>query len=97
MELGRFTAGTGCQQAQKGWQRFIILHHEARSNEARRGLVVQFAQKQPHPLSFRSQVDRRGIYLLPAAKQQIPRATMPRFGMTNLWGFSNYTTKTRGW
>jgi hypothetical protein len=25
-------------------------------------------------------------------KQQIPRAIMPRFGMTILWGFSNYTT-----
>jgi hypothetical protein len=44
--------------------------------------VVQFAQQQPHPLSFRSQVYRRGICLLPAAKQQIPRATLPRFEMT---------------
>jgi len=25
--------------------------------------------------------------LPPAAKQQIPRATIPRFGMTILWGF----------
>jgi hypothetical protein len=34
----------------------------------------------------------RGICLLPAAKQQIPRAKMPRFGMTIVLGFSNYTT-----
>ena len=33
-----------------------------------------------------------GICLVPAAKQQIPRATMPRFGITILWGFSNYNT-----
>src|ERR1700682_5252238 len=48
--------------------------------------------KHPHPSSFRSQVYRRGIRLLTAAKQQIPRATMPCFGMRILWGFSNYTT-----
>jgi hypothetical protein len=35
------------------------------------GVVVQFAQK--HPLSFRNRLYRRGICLLPAAKQQIPR------------------------
>jgi hypothetical protein len=28
-----------------------------------------------------------GVCLPPAAKQQIPRATIPRFGMTILWGF----------
>lgn len=28
-----------------------------------------------------------GICLLPAAEQRIPRATIPRFGMTDLWGF----------
>ena len=33
-------------------------------------------------LSFRSQLYRRGICLLPAAEQQIPRAATPRFGMT---------------
>ncbi len=33
-------------------------------------------------LSFRRQLYRRGICFLPAAKQQIPRATGPRFGMT---------------
>jgi hypothetical protein len=38
------------------------------------------------PLSFRSQVYRRGVCLLPAAKQQILRATLPRFGMTFLLG-----------
>jgi hypothetical protein len=38
-------------------------------------------------LSFRSQLYRRGICLPPAAKQQIPRATIPRFGMTILWEF----------
>jgi hypothetical protein len=37
-------------------------------------------------LSFRSQFYRRGIWLSPAAKQQIPRATIPRFGMTNPLG-----------
>jgi hypothetical protein len=30
--------------------------------------------------------------LLPASKQQIPRATRPRFGMTILWRFPNCTT-----
>jgi len=50
------------------------------------GGVVQFAQEPPHPLSFQSQVYRRGICLLPAEKQQIPRATIPRFGMTTLMG-----------
>ena len=30
--------------------------------------------------------------MLPAAKEQIPRATKPRFGMTIVWDFSNYTT-----
>jgi hypothetical protein len=49
-------------------------------------VVMESAQKQPHPLSFRSQVHRRGICPLPAAKQQIPRATLPRFGMTILLG-----------
>jgi hypothetical protein len=43
---------------------------------------------QPRPLPFRSQVDRRGICLLPAAKQPIPRATLPRCGT----GSSNYAT-----
>src|SRR5258708_4170735 len=43
-------------------------------------------KKQLHFLSFRSQLYRRGICLLPAAKQQIPRATLPRFGMTILGG-----------
>jgi hypothetical protein len=38
-------------------------------------------------LSFRSQLYRREICLPPAAKQQIPRETIPRFGMTILWGF----------
>jgi hypothetical protein len=52
-------------------------------------VVVQFAQKQSHALSFRSQVHRRGICLLPAARQQVPRATIPRLGMTILMGFSN--------
>jgi hypothetical protein len=50
-----------------------------------RSVAAQFAQKTT-PLSFRSQVYRRGICLLPAAKQQILRATLPRFGMTFLWG-----------
>src|SRR5258708_40372794 len=43
-------------------------------------------KKQLHFLSFRSQLYRRGICLLPAATQQIPRATLPRFGMTILGG-----------
>ena len=34
---------------------------------------------------------RRGICFLPAAKQQIPRAKMPRFGMTSLWDFEFHT------
>jgi hypothetical protein len=51
-----------------------------------RPVVVQFAQKTAS-LSFRSQLYRRGICLPPAAKQQIPRATIPRFGMTILRGF----------
>jgi hypothetical protein len=33
--------------------------------------------------------------LQPAAKQQIPRATVPRFGMTTLWDFSNHTKRLR--
>src|SRR4029077_9264463 len=42
---------------------------------------------QPRP------VYRRGICLLPAAKQQIPRATLPRGGMTiSFAGSSNYAT-----
>jgi hypothetical protein len=41
----------------------------------------------PPAWSFRRQLYRRGICFLPAAKQQIPRAAMPRFGMTILWGF----------
>jgi hypothetical protein len=43
-------------------------------------------------LSFRSQFHRRGICLPLAAKQQIPRATIPRFGLTILRDFSNCTT-----
>jgi hypothetical protein len=54
-------------------------------------------QRQPRPLSFRSQLYRRGICFRPAAKQQIPRATMSHFGMTILWRcfkrkFQNCTT-----
>jgi hypothetical protein len=41
----------------------------------------------PISLSFRSRLYRRGICLPLAAKQQIPRATIPRFGMTIVWGF----------
>jgi parvulin-like peptidyl-prolyl isomerase len=52
-------------------------------------VMIQFAQKSP--LSFRSQLYRRGMCLLPGAKQQIPRATMARFGMTILYRFSNYS------
>jgi hypothetical protein len=37
-------------------------------------------------MSFRSRFYRRGICFPPAAKQQIPRAMMPRFGMTGIWG-----------
>lgn len=40
-------------------------------------------------MPFRSRFYRRGICLLPAAKQQIPRAIKLRFGMTILWGMSN--------
>jgi hypothetical protein len=43
-------------------------------------------------LSFRSRHYRRGICLPTAAKQQIPRATIPRFGMTIVWGAFNCTT-----
>src|SRR3982074_2585951 len=50
-------------------------------------VAVQFAQNNPHRSSFRSRLVRRRICLLPAAKQQIPRATKPRFGMTILWDF----------
>jgi hypothetical protein len=32
-------------RSRKGWQCLIILHHAAGSNEAKRGVVVQFAQK----------------------------------------------------
>jgi hypothetical protein len=53
-------------------------------------VAVQFAQNNPHRSSFRSWLLRRRICLLPAAKQQIPRATKLRLGMTILWGFSNY-------
>jgi hypothetical protein len=35
--------------------------------------------------------------LLPSEKQQTPRATLSRFGMTILWGFSNYTTRHFRW
>jgi hypothetical protein len=41
-------------------------------------VAVQLA----HPLVIPKPVYRRGICLPPAAKQQIPRATMPRFGAT---------------
>jgi len=51
--------------------------------------VGQLAQEQTHALSFRSQVYRREICLLPAAKQQIPRATIPRFGMTSIEGHNS--------
>jgi hypothetical protein len=53
---------------------------------------MQLRKKNPTPLLFRSPLYRRGICLLPAAKQQIPRATMPPFGMSILCEFSNYTT-----
>jgi len=60
--------------------------------------VVRFAPKATRPLSFRSQVYRRGICLLPAAKQQIPRATRRRFGMAITSGTfqaAPLTAKTR--
>jgi hypothetical protein len=53
--------------------------------------VMQFAQKQSQSSSFRSRFYRRGICLLPAAEQQIPRATSPRCGMIMLWGFVEIT------
>jgi hypothetical protein len=70
------------------------LNHPGHEGQQRNGseVAVEFPQEQSHALSFRSQLYRRGICLLPASKQQIPRATMPRFGMTILWGSSNYTT-----
>jgi hypothetical protein len=54
----------------------------SRTNRDEPEAVVQFARKQSHPLLFRCHLYRRGICLLPAAKQQIPRSAMPRFGMT---------------
>ena len=48
---------------------------------------VSLPKKEAHTLSFRSRLYRRGICLLPAAKQQIPRAIKPRCGMTILQGF----------
>jgi hypothetical protein len=57
----------------------------ARRHHHRQGAAgVQFAQSNPNALSFRSQFYRRGICFLLAAKQQIPRAITPRFGMTIL-------------
>jgi hypothetical protein len=47
--------------------------------------LVRLAPKQSSLLSFRSQVYRRGICFLPAAKQQIPGATRQRFGMTIIY------------
>jgi hypothetical protein len=32
------------------------------------GVAMQFAQKQPHPLSFRSQIYRRGICLVASSE-----------------------------
>src|SRR5258708_30637446 len=40
------------------------------------------------PLSFRNHLYSRVICLQPAAKQQIPRASLPRFKMTILFRFS---------
>ena len=48
------------------------------------------AAKQPASLFIPKPARSAKNRLLPAAKQQIPRATKPRFGMTILWGFSNY-------
>src|SRR5450755_2841886 len=70
-----------------GWQFFSArnrLTGSARNPENQ--VVVQLRKKTLHPLSFRSQIYRRGIRLLPAPKQQIPRATRPRFGMTTYLG-----------
>jgi len=47
-------------------------------------VVVQFATRTA--LVIPSPLYRRGICLLPAAKKQIPRAIIPRFGMTSAFG-----------
>jgi hypothetical protein len=53
-------------------------------------VVLQSAEQQ-QPAACHSEAGFIGeeIRFLPAAKQQIPRVTIPRFGMTTLWGFSN--------
>jgi hypothetical protein len=53
---------------------------------------MQFAQKQPQGLSFRSQSIGEESACCPAPKRQIPRAILPRFGMTFVSGCSNYIT-----
>jgi hypothetical protein len=50
-------------------------------------VAVQLAQKNPTPCVIPKPVYWPGICLPPAAKQQIPRATRPRFGMTIPWEF----------
>jgi len=49
-------------------------------------VAVQLAQNKP-TLVIPKPAYRRGICLPPAAKQQIRRATIPRFGMTIPWEF----------
>jgi hypothetical protein len=73
----------------------VIVVREARGSReifaSRRGMrkilhfrvAGQFAQKQPQPLVIpEPHRSAQESALLPAEKQQIPRATLPRFGMT---------------
>ena len=83
--------GVGADRAQNDWQFIGIKSHNylkfaRRTISPKRWVVVQLCETNPRTLSFRSQVYRRGICLLPAAEQLIPRAKMPRIGMTIPWG-----------
>src|SRR5450755_5120281 len=68
----------------------------------RSSVVVHFAQKTNPPLVIPKPALSARNPLLPAAKQQISRATMPRFGTTNPLGFLHsidefVTTVSSGW
>jgi hypothetical protein len=51
--------------------------------------------KQPASLVIPKPARSAKNLLAASGKQQIPRATKPRFGMTILWGFSNYIITPR--
>jgi hypothetical protein len=75
-----FTVGS---QGRKG------IHNSqglARSRQISAALVSAAISKKPNPCHSEARFTWRGICFLPAAEQQIPRAIMPRFGMTIFFG-----------